>query len=158
MLIWWSQTRHVIYLSAWLRIINTVINEYPWKNPLHNDKYLLLGETTSYVELFTKIQIRKQKDKCNYLFITASKSWTIIAMALKAIPKIYNQKFCTFIFLEGRFLIIACKIEQDFGNSYVPLHSKSEDSPYIHSMENCTPTVFLKILKDKGRPKVWKLK
>lgn len=75
-------------------------------------------------------------------------------MALKAIPKIYNQKFCTFIFLEGRFLIIACKIEQDFGNSYVPLHSKSEDSPYIHSMENCTPTVFLKILKDKGRPKV----
>jgi len=25
------------YLSAWLRIIRTVINEYPWKNPLNKE-------------------------------------------------------------------------------------------------------------------------
>jgi hypothetical protein len=42
-----------------------------------------------------------------YLFATASKSWITIATALKAIPKTYSQKFCTFIFLEGRFLIMA---------------------------------------------------
>lgn len=45
----------------------------------------------------------------NYLFSTASKSWTRIAKALKIIPKTYNQKFCTLMFLEGRFLIIACR-------------------------------------------------
>jgi len=44
-----------------------------------------------------------------YLFATASKSWITIATALKAIPKTYSQKFCTFIFLEGRFLIMACQ-------------------------------------------------
>ena len=41
------------------------------------------------------------------LLITASKSWTQIATKLKSIPKMYSQKFCTLIFLEGRFLIIA---------------------------------------------------
>lgn len=25
----------------------------------------------------------------------------------------YNQKFCTLIFLEGRFLMIACKLKRD---------------------------------------------
>ena len=41
------------------------------------------------------------------LLITAPKSWTQIATKLKSIPKMYSQKFCTLIFLEGRFLIIA---------------------------------------------------
>lgn len=59
----------------------------------------------------TSWQSKNQREISNYLFMTASKSWTSIATALKAIPKTYNQKFCTFMFLEGRFLIIACNIQ-----------------------------------------------
>lgn len=51
-----------------------------------------------------------------YLFITASKSWTSIAIALKIMPNTYNQKFWTLIFLEGRFLIIAYRKQRKYQN------------------------------------------
>lgn len=31
------------YLSAWLTIMRTVINEYPWKNPLSKKERILLS-------------------------------------------------------------------------------------------------------------------
>lgn len=36
-----SQEKDVRYLRAWLTIMRTVISEYPWKNPLKNEKIII---------------------------------------------------------------------------------------------------------------------
>lgn len=127
--------------------MRTVISVYPWKNPLQKIRsncktlhrsqninpiwrntcpikksYCLLQTAHNANMYFVKW---KKGVLSTYSFMTASKSWVIIAKALKIIPKTYNQKFWTFIFLEGRFLIIACKVKTKLCTLYLSLLYKT---------------------------------
>jgi hypothetical protein len=97
--------------------------------------------------------------------MTASKSWTQMATKLKIIPNMYSQKFCTLMFLEGRFLMIACIVQRwiyVLNSSETPLkvqaNNKSSKAWYTCKHEQLHKVTYLCVYPSKPTQKSHHLK